>query len=272
MNRRDPSLRTLQLEFHGELLGRCTAFPRRVRDEVKPAVGRRLQIYRHAYHARLRNALAESFEKTLRHVGEETFSELAAAFARRHPPRDRNLRWYGASFSRWLARAMPERPEVAELASLDWQLRSAFDMADDEVPALPVVTNLAGIDWMRSGCRFTQTLAVRRVRFNAAAIWHALDTGVEPPRTDRLARSAWLLVWRKAGQGHFRTIAADEHALLSRLRRGRSLALVCTELGAASRASIVAALAAACLARWVQDELVIAFPCVEPRNRSYPAP
>jgi uncharacterized protein (UPF0276 family) len=58
----------------------------------------------------------------------------------RLPPRVRNLGRYGAELPARLAARYPQHPEVAELAALEWALRSVFDAAD--VAAWSTATSL----------------------------------------------------------------------------------------------------------------------------------
>jgi hypothetical protein len=254
------SLSALQAALHRGLLdegGGNAAIDDHVHGDARLPAARRVQIYRHAYRARLRDVLRDVFEKTRAYVGDAAFDQLGGEFIQARPPRHRNLRWYGAGFDAWLATAIPDAPEVAELASIDWQLRLAFDAADDIATVAPLAVDLAGVDWTRAGCRFTSTLGLSPLHSNAAAIWTALDAASPPPAAGPLAAPAWLLVWRKAWQAQFRTIAADERALLDALRTGMPLAAACAELGATLGPAPAAALAAACLPRWVDDGLVV---------------
>jgi hypothetical protein len=251
------SLAALQAAFHDHLLDRPSTFAAAVAPGGRIDAARRLHIYHHAYRARLLENLQDAFEKTWTYLGDDAFEAAALAFVAAHPPQHRNLRWHGAEFPRWLAARYPQDVDIAELAMIDWQLRSAFD-GPDAAPLAPAT--LAGLDaeqWETVGFRFAPTLFFAPLRSNAAGIWHALDRGEAPPPAASLPDAAWLLIWRKGWQPHFRTIDAVEHAALSQLREGASFASVCASLGDRAADGDAAATAAQHLGTWLRDELVV---------------
>jgi len=73
---------------------------------------------------------------------------------------------------------------------------------------------------------------------------------------DARCRYAWLLIWRKAWQPHFRTLDPVEHAALSQLLAGASFAQVCASLGERLSDQDATAQAARHLATWLQDGLI----------------
>ncbi|MDP1644593.1 MAG: hypothetical protein Q8K35_03435 [Thiobacillus sp.] len=117
----------------------------------------------------------------------------------------------------WLAARIPDDPDIAEVAQMDWQLRQAFDGADAEALSLEALAGLTAGDWETLGFRFVPTLALCWLRFNTPAIWGALDQGGPPPTAQRLPAPAWLCVWWRGWQPHFRTLDETEFAALSDL-------------------------------------------------------
>jgi hypothetical protein len=89
----------------------------------------RLGIYHRAYRLRLCEVLRDSFAKTSAYMG-ELFDKHASEFAVSQPPALRNLGRYGATLPAFLQQTYPDNPELAELAQIDWDLRSRFDGAD----------------------------------------------------------------------------------------------------------------------------------------------
>lgn len=248
-----PTLAALQTAFHDHLLGQPSRIAGEIADGGRIDVARRLHIYHHAYRARLRDNLRDAFEKTWAYLGDDVFDAAALAFVESHPPAHRNLRWHGADFPAWLAERHPADPDIAELALLDWQLRRAFDGPDAEPLAAGA---LAAADWDAVGFRFVPTCFLAPLRFNSAAIWHALDQDEPPPAAEALPATAWLLIWRKAWQPHFRSIDEQEHAALAHLLAGGTFAQLCAALGTRLGDEAAAAQAGAWLGRWLQDGLV----------------
>jgi hypothetical protein len=95
------------------------------------------------------------------------------------------------------------------------------------------------------------------LRYNTVSIWHALDQEQTPPTAEPLPQPAWLLIWRKEWQPHFRTLHAAEHAALSQLHEGASFAEVCANLSEQFSEEEAAAVAAEGLRTWLGDELIV---------------
>lgn len=253
------ALTGLQVSFHDHLLNLPSEIRQEVIDGGRISVEHRLHIYHNAYRIRLLENLQDAFEKTWAYLGDDTFAASALAFIEENPPRHRSLRWHGAEFPLWLARQFPNDGDIAELATLDWQLRCAFD-GPDATPLRPA--DLAGLNakqWETVGFRFAPTLFLAQMplRHNTISIWHAIDREQTPPAAELLPDPAWLLIWRKGWQPHFRSIGALEHAALSQMLRGVSFAQVCIFLIEQFSEQETSTLAAANLRTWLQDELIV---------------
>ena len=252
-----PTLVTLQTAFHDHLLDRPSAIADEIAAGGRIGVAHRLHIYHHAYRARLLDNLRDAFEKTWAYLGDDSFDEAALDFVEANPPQHRNLRWHGADFPHGLAARFPQDPDIAELAMIDWQLRRAFDGPDAEPLAPTALTELGAAQWDAVGFRFAPTLFLAALRFNTVNIWHALDQEQPPPLAERLPDRAWLIIWRKAWQPHFRTIDPLEHAALSQLLAGASFAHVCAALGEHLSDQEATALAGRHLSTWLRDDLIV---------------
>ncbi len=251
MNRYD--LAGLQAAFHDHLLDRPSTIAGEIADGGRIDAARRLHIYHHAYRARLLDNLRDAYEKTWTYLGDDAFDAAAHAFVDANPPAHRNLRWHGAGFPEWLAMRFPDDRDIAELALIDWQLRRAFDGPDAD----PLTAGaLATTDWDTAGFRFVPTLCLAPLHTNSTAIWHALDQEQSPPAAQALPAAAWLMIWRKAWQPHFRAIDAGEHAALAQLLAGATFAQLCAALGTRLGDAAAAAQAGTWLGRWLQDGLI----------------
>lgn len=253
------ALVTLQTAFHDHLLDRPSAIADDVASGGRIDVAHRLHIYHHAYRARLLDNLRDAFEKTWAYLGDDAFDEAALAFVEARPPVHRNLRWHGAKFPQTLAERFPHDPDIAELALIDWQLRRAFDGPDAEPLAPAALAGLDAAHWESVGFRFVPTLFLAPLRFNTLTIWHAIDQEQTPPPAAPLPDAAWLLIWRKGWQPHFRTLDSGEYATLSQLHAGASFARVCASLAEQRSEEDATALAAGYLGIWLQDGLIAGF-------------
>lgn len=254
---KSPALTDLQVAFHDHLLNLPNNIAQEVSEGGRIGVDHRLYIYHNAYRARLLENLQDAYEKTWAYLGDETFESSALAFIEDNPPKHRNLRWHGATFSQWLAERFPQDRDIAELALIDWQLRQAFDGPNATPLAAAVLGGLTPEDWASVGFQFVPTLFVAPLRFNTVTIWHAIDQEQAPPIAEVLSPATWLVIWRKGWQPHFRTIQAAEHAALMQLQGGASFAQVCADLGEEFSDREVASVAAESLRTWLQDEMIV---------------
>jgi len=199
-----------------------------IQDGYGLSVQGRLAIYYDAYRLRLAEALAEAFGHTHAYVGDDAFAELCSAYINEHPSTYRNLRWFGDAFPALVAQRLPEHPVVAELARFEWALGLAFDAADAPVLTAAQMQGLDAVDWDGIGFDFHPSLQLLELRWNATAIWQALEREDAPSEATEAART-WL-VWRKELQPHFRSLDAFEAQALRGLVQRKTFAEVCTEL------------------------------------------
>ena len=215
----------------------------------------RLHVYHHAYRARLGDLLREAFDKTWSWLGDDAFGKLVTAYVETRTSCSFSLDDYGAGFPDFIAGTMAGEVEAIELAWLERAMRKAFDEADAD-PLDPA--RLAALDteaWDRARFTLHPTLVVRAVRAHVGAIWAGIEGGeaFTPPPVET---GAAVRVWRKGLQPHFRMIDADEARGLNDLMSGETFAGLCAEMSGQGTADPVEQ-AAAMLAVWLQDELIV---------------
>ncbi|MEO8101828.1 MAG: DNA-binding domain-containing protein [Betaproteobacteria bacterium] len=251
------SLLGLQGEFLACLHNLPHNFAALVSDAGPLSRQRRLQIYHHAYRARLVEVMQDVFERTWAYLGDDAFEACARGFIDAHPARDRTLNDFGGAFPAWLAERFPDDGEVAEIAMIDVMMRRAFDGAD----AVPLrIGELAARppgDWATLGFAFHPTMAMAPAVFNAASLWDALEQGRAPPGAARLPDPLTLLVWRRDFRPHFRTIDSMEAAAIDHLCAGKSFARTGEMLAAGYPQSDVAAWLGGRLRQWLDEELLV---------------
>ncbi len=197
-----------------------------VREQRGVDSAQRLGIYHNAYRVRLADVLADSFAKTSLYMGSDTFAQHATDFAVSHPPLARSLSRYGADLPDYLATLYPDNPELRELAQLDWDLRTRFDVAD--VEALTPQTAQASVQgqapaWLASRTPLHPSLVLRSIRTNVVQLWRAIEADADVPEVQQIAEIRFLAVWRKGLQPHFQSVDADEAAFLQCLLAGNSV-------------------------------------------------
>lgn len=192
--------------------------------------GRGLAIYHSAYRSRLREALGAVYERTWAYLGDDEFDALCARHIEAERSSSRNLRDYGSAFPALLHRALPDDPEVAELATMDWKLHLAFDAPDTTALTATQLSALDESDWAQARLAFQPAMSLAVFEWNVLEVWHALDHGLEPPAVRRLPAPIAHLFWRSEQRARFRTLAPDEHAALQGLGQGVRFAEVCERI------------------------------------------
>lgn len=251
-------LQALQASFQRHLLDGSVEIASAVVAGHGAGTARRLQIYHRAYRARLTDALRDTFGHSARYLGDDWFDADALAFIEATPSTHASLNDYGAGLPVWWAARYPQDPDIAELATLDWALRRAFDGPDAPVLTLAGLAAVAPEAWGRIG--FVLHPTYRRLVFthNTLALWSALDQEQAPPAAALLPVPTDLLVWRRGHQPHFRSLGVIERVALDALHAGASFATLCADLAAQYPQADIVVEAGSLLRRWVEEELLSA--------------
>ncbi len=192
-------------------------------DKAPLGAAQRLGIYHHAYRARLTEALADTFARTALYAGDDSFAVWARRYAELHPPSTRSLNRYGDTFAAFLQQRFAHNPELFELARLDWDLRSRFDMADTPTLDSTRAAELPAECWLQAPDVLHPTVVLRTIHTNVVALWQALDANTDVPPAENLPEPLGLVVWRRDQQPHFQTVPMAQWDFLSRLANGHSL-------------------------------------------------
>jgi len=242
------SLAQLQRAFQAHLVSGDPS----IVELVVPDQRRGLPVYVYAYRATLRGALRDTFEKTLLWLGEDAFDVAADAYLDATPSVSWTLSDYGDGFAAHLARTMPADPETAEIAWLDWTLRSAF-----AARALPQFDPAAldAVDWESATLTLAPHLAFRTVETNVVEVWNGLPDA--PVGAIRLPTAEGLIVWRNGLSPEFRNAAVLEVEALGLLRGGLNFSGMCAQLAErGGDANVIGAL----LGKWLRDGVVAVTP------------
>jgi hypothetical protein len=221
----------------------------------------RLAIYYDAYRIRLKEALAEAFDKTYGYVGDDMFGELCQGYIDAHPSLFRNLRWFGDQFPAFVAGTLPDYPVVAELAAFEWALGLAFDAEDAPVLGMLELQRLDASAWEGVGFVLQPSVQLLPLHWNAPALWLALGREDAPPDAVQSPLPLTWLVWRKELQPHFRSLDRFEAGALKGLAAGQSFAEVCAEAAELAGATDedVTGRIAGWLHTWVSEGMLTAY-------------
>lgn len=253
-------LARVQGEFQEYLLRGTRAVEARVVGSARFTVETRLGIYAGAYGSRLIDALGSSYPALAALLGEQDFQALGAKYVRTHDSTYFTIRDYGDALEQFLGSHADyaEVPLLAELARWEWLLCAVFDAADAEPLTVAALARVAPADWPQ--LRFAFHPSVRRVAlsWNAPQVWKALTEGRERPELRLATEPVEWLMWRQDLGNYFRSLEPVEAQALDAARKGASFGELCELLAASYGAERTAAEAAALLARWLGDGLVVA--------------
>jgi hypothetical protein len=251
-------LRELQQALQSALLGGESAIADAIVAAPPLSVEARLGIYRHAYRARLIEALEEVHPVLHQLVGEECFEGLCTSFIEAHPSEHRSIRWYGHELADFIAVTEPfaERPVLAEIARLEWTLSEVFDAADAEPIDRAALEGLAPERWETLGFRFHPSIRRLALEWNSVAHWQAVSDESDPPEVQRSSEPVQWLLWRRQFKNYFRSMDAVECAALDAAAGGRNFTEICETLGAFLPEEEIPLRAATLVATWVNSGII----------------
>jgi hypothetical protein len=258
------ALAQLQSDFLRNISGAGTPLAAQLdgRRGIAPDLG--LQIYTHAYSARLREALQSDHAALAWYLGEERWFRTCNDYIARHPSQHRSLRHFGNQLPEFLRRhpSHEAHPRIAELAAFERALLDSFDAADAPRAEWQALLALPQEAWPTLCPRFQPSLVRQSTRTNAVQVWMAAQSGQAVPKVRRLAgvhRAHWA-IWRDADLvTHFRSLPEPEAAALDHFRAGGDFAACCELLLQWFPAEAVPAQALAFLGQWCSDGWVAAW-------------
>lgn len=208
----------------------------------------RIGVYAGMYRARLVEALGADFPKLRRVLEEDRFAALGEAYLAEHPSDDPDLGRFGRRLAAFLsAHPASERPDLADLAALEWARSEVFF----DAPAEPLgreALALAPERFVATRLRFVPALRLVSVGHATAALWRALEAGEAPPAPSE--RPEAVAVWRSGFDVLHAALTPEEGEALGRALAGEPLGDVCEAF--AERADAAEA-AFAAVSSWVDD-------------------
>lgn len=252
------SLALRQEAFMAAILDEEAALPQ----QWTPRHAAGLDVYRNNYRSALVEAIAATFERTQRWVGEESFRRAAAHHLILNPPTSWTLDDAGEGFDATLAELFAGDPEVCELAALEWAMHRAFVAADrTSLTAADFAAQTADFgdnDWAALAFDFQPALRIIDVRHDVGALWNALALeDVSAPDIVLAAHHA-LLVWREQLRPTFRLADALDGEALALARSGETFGDICAMLAERLGPDEGVARAGFLLGQWLQDGLIVA--------------
>jgi len=185
-----------------------------------------LSVHRNSIAKACADALVAQFPTVTRVVGPRWMTAAAVAYAGAHPPQHAALFDYGDGFPAWLSAFPPAAgmPYLAGLAELDW-LSTCADVAADAPPLDPAaLAGLAAADLGGYGLVLHPATAFAWFQDSIPSLWLALQTHDGKTGLELGDAPEGLMFVRPQLVHDRRTLSAGDHALLTAVSAGRSLA------------------------------------------------
>lgn len=225
------SLQALQQEMLQAVLADTTPRLRELRGDERANAATRLDIYRHGYRIRLREALAVEYPG-LSLIAGKRFAALLENYIEAHPSGHYNIRWHGAGLAAFLDYGLPwrEKPELADMARLDWAISTVFDAPDEPALGLSDMAAVPPSAWGELVLEPQPHLQILSTPYNVEAFRRAADQELMRPRLRRYSKMRHLLIWRQELTVRYRSMDGDELAVLTDAIAGKPFAALCENL------------------------------------------
>jgi len=256
------SLGDLQGAFQNYVLAASDTFQAAVRDTSKAQRATLLDVYRDGYALRLIEVLTNDYPGVMAMAGPDDFDYMARAYIAAHPSPHRSVRWYGGRLADFLAATPPfnATPEAAEMARFEWALSEAFDSADAPAITAESLMALAPEAWETLSFSALPSLRCLTLAFEVPQAWQRKEE-VEAGNLEvaRAAQPTVWAVWRPQFISNFRSLDADEAAMLANLVEGKPFPDLCEAVAAFTGEAEAPARAAGLLRAMVEGGMIAAF-------------
>ena len=231
----------------------------------------RVAIYAGMYRSRLVDALRETFPKLARFLGDDRFAALAEDYLRRNPSEHHDVGQVGRRLAAFLRQYPdPDRPDVADLAELEWARQEVFFAPAAEPVRAEAFAGLDPAAFARTGLVLSPALRMLVLDHAVQPLWRRLEDG-DPPGPPSPGASA-LAVWRSGFDVFHSPLPLDEAVALEGAASGDPLARICA---AFSGRQDPAGAAHAALSSWLGEGWIVAvadrLPARADRKRAEPA-
>ncbi len=252
-------LRELQLRFQDYLIGNSDEIENDIISTEDALAEHRLGAYYNAYRIRLIDGLAVDYAALEKHLGRETFENLALDYLDRYPSTQPSVRWFGRHLPEYMREvyAGEEKEFLSELAAYEWAQSLVFDAADSlRLVQIDDVALIAAEDWPAIEFHFKPAMRWLDLHWNVPAYENALDSGGEIPQLLRSDHPIRWLLWRREMKTHWRSLEVHEAWAIEQAAAGANFAEICEGLLEWIDAEQVALAGAGFLKQWVSDQLL----------------
>ena len=205
----------------------------------------RVAIYGNMYASRLVEALRETFPNLARFLGEERFAALGEAYLAGFPSEHHDVGRVGRRVAEFLrAHPDPERPDLADLAELEWARNEVFFAPDSGAVGAEALAEAGAL----ARLTLAPSLQVVATEHDAAEPWKRIDAGEPVDPAVRMPSS--LAVWRRGFDVFHCALSVEEASALQAAREGGTLEAIC---GYFAEGPDPAAVAHAAISSWFAE-------------------
>jgi hypothetical protein len=227
-----------------------------------------LNVYRESYVNRLVKMLHDDHECLYNYMGHEKFYTLGRSYVSAYPSHDVLAQKYARHLPEFLRANMPysTRPELAELALLERNLKDAFYSEDAPVLQLADLADIPPDVWAELQFKPHPSAARIDLVTNARTIWIALKRNKKKrPTVLQLQATEHILVWRQGDRGVFRVLTAEELMMWEHAAAGMRFGAMCQMLTDSEQQheDFAATRAATYLRSWIEFGL-LSFALLDP--------
>ena len=253
------NLAELQANFQDYLLAdevhdSAKPFLDKMVDDQAVGIQKRLNIYHHAYRARMQEALGTVYANLHQHLGCQTFNQLVQAYIERYPSTYRNLRWMGDTLADYLAEVMPDQVFLADLARFEWALSLAFDAKDQTTLTIEDLGQIPPERWNELSFEWHASVQIHAAKTNVIPAWQALDAAQSP---QVIEEPCTYVVWRQDMMSYFKTLGAHEQLAIELMRKGHTFGELCEALADVVGEEQAMAVAAGYLSEWLNAGMLL---------------
>jgi len=227
------NLVSLQAEFQEHLLDTNNlAIEDAIVSTAHVSAHRRLGIYAYGYKARLFGVLAENYPILKDFLGEEEFETIGYSYIDAYPSSLRSIRWFGDKFALFLQNHPDyiNRPELSELAKVEWILGMVFDAQDAPVLQVEALGTIPPDAWSSLCFKSHPSLQRINLSWNVVQIWKALKEGEPIPTVQKCDAPTLWVFWRSDLINKFCSVQESEAFALDAMIRGATFEEICESL------------------------------------------
>ena len=232
------------------------AFTKKIVNDKKVGVKKRLGIYADGYRLRIIEALSSAYPILKAWLGDDLFDKTARSYIDQYPSTYRNMRWVGDVMCEHLTKTLPMHPLAAEIAQFEWALSLAFDAEDAPILSLQDLAAIAPESWGELRFKFHPAVQLLSPKYNVLLVWQGLNSDETPPKATQINEPC--VVWRKELNSHYRSLEHTEYAAMQSVILGISFGELCESLQENTSEDEATMQAAQYLSGWLNGGLITA--------------